>query len=143
MRSCLLGCLAAFPARLAIIVLVIFTDYIGRGFQGSFWWPFLGWFFAPCTTLAYAWANNASGFNIHGPYILPLILGVVIDLWVAFDGGRGAAQVRRVYVQARDNPLGAGRPGMNFGGPFGGGPRQPRDDDHDDNDGRENVRVRR
>lgn len=141
MRSCLLGCLAAFPARLAIIVLLIFTDYIGRGFQGSFWWPVLGWIFAPCTTLAYAWANNASGFNIHGPYILPLILGVVIDLWVAFDGGRSAAQVRKVYVQTRDS---------RFGGPFGApgasfGRSRPARGDHDDDDdgGRENVRVRR
>lgn len=145
MRSCLLGCLASFPARLAIIILVIFTDYIGRGFNNSFWWPFLGWFFAPCTTLAYAWANNASGFNLHGPYLMAVIVGVVIDLWVAVDGGRSAAQVRRVYVQTGGNPFGGGRPGMNMGGPFGGGARRPRDDDDDDEDGggRENVRVRR
>ena len=57
---CLIGCLAlAFP-RVAIVLVVIFSDYIGNAYQTTFW-PLLGFFFMPLSTLGYAYAVNAHG----------------------------------------------------------------------------------
>jgi hypothetical protein len=94
MRSCALGCLLAFPARMIIIILVIFTDIIGRGFQGSFWIPFLGFFFAPITTIAYAVAMINSNFALQGPWLLLVGVALAADLAVAIDGGRRARRGR-------------------------------------------------
>ncbi len=124
MRGCMLGCLAAIPARFIILVLVIFTDYIGRGFQGSFWWPFLGWFFAPLTTLTYAWAMNTSGNRLEGGYLVAVIVAAIVDLYVAMDGGVWAYRANR-----RSREMGVWRISRR-GGTI-------------DDDGRENVRVRK
>lgn len=119
MRSCALGCLLAFPARMIIIILVISTDIIGRGFQGSFWIPFLGFFFAPITTIAYAVAMINSNFSLQGPWLLLVGVALAADLAVAIDGGRRAR-----------------RSGIRFE-TVSRGPRRGEGDA-----GRENVRVR-
>jgi hypothetical protein len=41
-------------AAVAIILVVIFSDYIGRAYQTALW-PFIGFLIMPLTTLAYAW----------------------------------------------------------------------------------------
>lgn len=75
---CLVALIAlAFP-RLAIILVVIFSNYIGQAYSTTLW-PLLGFFFAPLTTLAYAWAINANG-SVSGIYLLAVVIAGLIDL---------------------------------------------------------------
>ncbi|HYE03255.1 MAG TPA: hypothetical protein VD963_08460 [Phycisphaerales bacterium] len=97
---CLLGLLALFVPRLVIILLVIFSDYIGRGFSGTAAYPLipiLGFLFMPVSTLAYAFAiNNGGGF---GPLdTVLLVLAVLLDLGLL---GGGAASRRDNFPPGR------------------------------------------
>ena len=98
---CLVGCLALSMPRLAIILVGIFSDYIGPAYQ-TIVWPLLGFFFMPLTTLAYAWAINANG-SVSGIYLLALILAVLIDLGI-IGGGASNRHVRRYYVRVDRSP---------------------------------------
>ena len=76
--TCLMGLMAmAFP-RMAIILVVIFSDYIGTAYQTTIW-PLLGFFFMPVTTLAYAWAMHSSG-SVAGLQLFVVIIAVLIDV---------------------------------------------------------------
>ena len=87
---CALGCLAlAFP-RLVIVLVVIFSDYLGRAYETTLW-PLLGFFFMPLTTLAYAWAINTHG-ELSGFPVFVVILAALCDLGM---NGNGARQARR------------------------------------------------
>jgi hypothetical protein len=88
---CLIGCLALITPRLAIVLVVIFSDFIGRAYQTMIW-PLLGFFFMPLTTLAYAWAINANG-SVAGVYLVVVVLAVLMDLGLI--GGGEAARRRR------------------------------------------------
>lgn len=90
--QCLAVLLALFFPRLTIILLVIFSDYIGNGFGGSVLWPLLGFIFAPFTTLAYALAMNENG-AVSGWFLVILIVAVLFDLGAL--GGSGAQAKRR------------------------------------------------
>lgn len=92
----ILGCLALFTPRLVIILVAIFSDYFSRAFHGEWWWPLLGFFFLPFTTLAYAFAVNYGG-GVQGIYLILVVLAVLMDLGVI--GGSGAeARKRRMLV---------------------------------------------
>jgi hypothetical protein len=92
---CLVAILAFFFPRLAIILLVIFSDYIGRAYQNDLW-AFLGFLFMPLTTLAYAWGINSHG-SIDGIYLVVLIIAVLMDLGI-IGGGAQATRARRTRV---------------------------------------------
>lgn len=89
---CLIGCLALATPRLAIVLVVIFSDFIGRAYQTTIW-PLLGFFFMPLTTLAYAWAINTNG-SVAGPYLVIVVVAVLMDLGLI--GGGEAARRRSV-----------------------------------------------
>jgi hypothetical protein len=74
-----------------IVLLVIFTDYIGRAFD-SFLWPLLGFIFLPTTTLAWAWAQNTRG-SIRGVHAIVVALAALVDL--GFIGGGRSWFIRR------------------------------------------------
>ena len=95
---CLIALLAIPLPRLAIILVVIFSDYIGAAYS-TLLWPLLGFFFMPVTTLAYAWAINSSG-SVAGVQLVIVVLAVLIDLGII--GGASHRQVRR-YVIVRDD----------------------------------------
>lgn len=98
--TCLMGLMAmAFP-RVAIILVVIFSDYIGTAYQTTIW-PLLGFFFMPVTTLAYAWAMHSSG-SVAGLQLFVVIIAVLIDVGI-LGGGAANPRVRR-YVVVRDDP---------------------------------------
>lgn len=80
--ACLLALLGAVAPRLALILMFLFTDLIGRAFDG-FIIPLLGFVFLPLTTVIYVFVgpNGLTGFD----WIL-LIIGVVIDLG-SYGGG--------------------------------------------------------
>ena len=75
---CLVGCLALAMPRFAIVMVVIFSDYIGRAYQTALW-PFIGFLFMPMTTLAYAWAINSRG-SVSGVHLVVVVVAVLMDL---------------------------------------------------------------
>jgi hypothetical protein len=96
MRTCTLrdwesmGCFSFFVGlampRLVMVVLWIFTDYLGRVYEGVIV-PLLGFFLLPTTTLTYAIAENESG-GLEGWGILIVVIGAVLDLGI-WGSGRG------------------------------------------------------
>ncbi len=92
---CLVGCLALVTPRLAIILVVIFSDYLGQAYQ-TIIWPLLGFLFLPLTTLAYAWAINEQG-SVSGIYLAMVVLAVLIDLGL-LGGGASNRRVREFVV---------------------------------------------
>jgi len=82
--------------RFAIILVVIFSDYIGNAYQ-TVLWPVLGFFFMPLTTLAYAWAINANG-SVNGIYLIAVVIAALIDLGI-IGGGASNRKVRRYYIK--------------------------------------------
>ena len=89
----LIGCIALGTPRIAIIFVVIFSDYFGRAFETNIW-PLLGFFFMPTTALAYAWAINSSG-SLSGFQLVIVVIAALIDLGT----GGGASHPRvRGYV---------------------------------------------
>ena len=89
---CLIGCLALFMPRLAIVLVAIFSDYLRTAYD-SILWPILGFFFLPLTTLAYAWAWHYGGGHVAGVGLVVVVLAVLIDLGLL---GTGEASRRRV-----------------------------------------------
>lgn len=91
--GCILALVAlAFP-RFVILLLVVFSDYIGRAFSGEWWWPLLGFLFMPFTTLAFAATMNEHG-SIGGVWILLIALAVLLDLGVIGGSGKKAGELR-------------------------------------------------
>jgi hypothetical protein len=86
---CMVGCLALSAPRLAIALVVFFSDYIGRAYETTLW-PFIGFLFMPLTTLAYAWAINSRG-AVAGLHLLVVVVAVLIDLGLV----GGSASKRR------------------------------------------------
>ena len=60
------------------MLVVVFSDYIGRAFETAVW-PFIGFLFMPLTTLAYAWAINSRG-SVEGVHLAVVVLAALIDL---------------------------------------------------------------
>ena len=86
----LVGCLALLAPRFAIVLVVIFSDYIGQAYTTVIW-PFLGFLFMPLTTLAYAWAINSRG-SVAGIHLVALVIAVLLDLGLV---GGSASRRRR------------------------------------------------
>lgn len=84
--GCLMVLLALITPRFIMIILWLFTDYLSRAF-GSFFWPFVGFFFLPTTTMAYAVAQNAF-HGVMGWGLVVLILGIMVDFGLLGGGGR-------------------------------------------------------
>jgi hypothetical protein len=94
--QCLLGCAALFAPRLVLVVVWLFSDFLGRAYQG--WvWPLLGFLFLPLTTLTYAWAMNAQG-SVSGVYLVAVVVAVLVDLGLV---GGGSEAGRRGYARRR------------------------------------------
>jgi hypothetical protein len=86
----IVGCLALMAPRFAIVLVVLFSDYIGRANE-TIVWPFLGFLFMPLTTLAYAWAINSGG-SVEGLRLAVVIVAVLMDLGLI--GGSAAGRKR-------------------------------------------------
>ena len=79
--------LLIFP-RVALVLLFLFSHYLGRAYHGLIV-PLLGFFFLPLTTLTYAWMVN-TGWPTEGGNLLILIIAVAIDF-----GGLGGGEYHR------------------------------------------------
>ena len=86
----IVGCLALSAPRFAIVLVVLFSNYIGRAYE-TVLWPFIGFVFMPLTTLAYAWAINSHG-SVEGIHLVVVVVAVLIDLGLV---GGSAAKRRR------------------------------------------------
>ena len=84
------GCMALLTPRFAIVLVVVFSDYIGRAYE-TVVWPFLGFLFMPVTTLAYAWAINSRG-SVEGVQLVVVVIAVLMDLGLI--GGSAANRKR-------------------------------------------------
>lgn len=71
------GCLMLLFPRIALFVMWLATGWFSV-FETSIW-PFLGFFFMPCTTLAYMGGMLNAG-RIEGVWFLLLIFGILCDL---------------------------------------------------------------
>jgi hypothetical protein len=87
---CLLGLFALFVPRVVIVLVVLFSDYIGNAYQTTIW-PFLGFLFVPLTTLAYAFAIHQRG-SVEGFYLALVVLAVLVDLGLLGGSTRGRSR---------------------------------------------------
>jgi len=84
---CILTIIAlAFP-RIVLFLVFLLSNYLGRAYH-TVLWPFLGFFFMPLTTLAYAWAINSAG-SVEGIYLVAVVIAVLIDLGLIGSGEAG------------------------------------------------------
>jgi hypothetical protein len=88
----LVGCLALSAPRLALVLVVLFSNYIGRAYQ-TVLWPFLGFLFMPLTTLAYAWSINSHG-SVEGVFLVVVVLAVLIDLGIIGGSAKNRYRAR-------------------------------------------------
>ncbi len=92
MGCCLIiGVLAASP-RIILLGLWLFTDYLSR-IGLPFIWGLIGWIFVPCTTIAYAIAENEFG-GLHGWGVVVLAAGIILDI-LLYSAGRRRRAARR------------------------------------------------
>ena len=84
--NCLVGCLALVTPRLALVLVFLFSNYLGRAYE-TLLWPVLGFFFMPLTTLSYAWAVNSHG-TVTGIYLVVVVVAVLLDLGLVGTGAR-------------------------------------------------------
>ena len=87
----IVGCMALAAPRFVIVLVVFFSDYIGRAYE-TVLWPFIGFLFMPLTTLAYAWAINSRG-SVTGLHLVVVVIAVLIDLGLV---GGSTSRRRRV-----------------------------------------------
>lgn len=93
---CLIGCLALLTPRLAILLVVLFSDYIGEAYK-TVLWPLLGFFLMPLTTLAYAWAWHQGNGSVQGVGLVAVVVAVLIDLGII--GGNASHERVRTYYR--------------------------------------------
>jgi len=82
----LVGCLALGTPRFAILLVVLFSDYLGRAYETTIW-PLLGFIFMPLTTLSYAFAINSHG-SVDGIYLALVVVTALLDLGLVGAGSR-------------------------------------------------------
>ena len=87
---CLIALLAYFAPRFAIVLVVLFSDYLGTAYR-TILIPFLGFLFLPLTTLAYAWAIHSRG-SVEGLALAVVLLALLADLGLI---GRAARERRK------------------------------------------------
>lgn len=91
--GCLVASIAFFFPRVAIVLLALLGDYLGRAYDTTVW-PVLGFFFLPYTTLAYAVAINSHG-SVDGLYLALVVVAVLADLGAIGGGKQSARRARR------------------------------------------------
>jgi hypothetical protein len=84
--GCILVLFAFLLPRLTLFCLWLFGDYLQRAFSGAVFWPLMGFFFAPYTTLAWAYANLNGGFGALNTVIM--VIAVLMDLSSHGESGR-------------------------------------------------------
>jgi hypothetical protein len=82
---CLIAVIAlAFP-RVLLVLMFLFSNYLGRAYHG-YLLPILGFLFLPVTTIVYAWIVN-NHEPVAGVYLVALVVAVLIDAGSWGGGG--------------------------------------------------------
>ena len=87
---CLVGCVALAAPRIAILLVVVLSDYIGHAYD-TWIWPVLGFLLMPTTTLAYAYAINSRG-SVDGIQLVVVVVAVLIDLGMVGGSARAGRE---------------------------------------------------
>lgn len=77
---CFLALFAYFAPRLVLVLLWLFSDYVGTAYATRIV-PFLGFLLLPLTTLAYAWAIHSHG-SVEGLALVVVVLALLMDLGI-------------------------------------------------------------
>jgi hypothetical protein len=88
--GCFLILFALISARLALIIMWLFTDDLSRAYD-SWIVPLIGFFLLPWTTFAYAglWVTGSRGVNDFEWFLV--IVAFLVDLSSMAGGGRARA----------------------------------------------------
>lgn len=92
--TCVIALLSLFAPRLAIVLVWLFSDYLGRAYETTLW-PVLGFFFMPLTTLTYAWAMHSNAGSVSGIHLVVVVLAVLADLGLIGGSSRASRRSRR------------------------------------------------
>jgi hypothetical protein len=84
--GCLLVIFGLLTPRLILVILWIFTSYVGRAIDSALW-SILGFLFLPTTTLMYAVAQNSFD-GLEGWGLVIFILGILVDFGIIGGGAR-------------------------------------------------------
>jgi hypothetical protein len=89
---CLVALFALISPRLALFVILVFSDWVGDAFDG---WilPVLGFFLLPWTTLAYICMWQLGSRGVEGFEWLIVIFAFVVDI-MTYTKGRQAREQR-------------------------------------------------
>lgn len=90
--GCLLVLFTLITPRFVILIMWIFTDYLSTAFA-TWFWPTLGFFALPTTTIAYAVARNDLSTPtgaIEASGVVVIVLGVLIDVGLLGGGARSS-----------------------------------------------------
>ncbi|HUR27613.1 MAG TPA: hypothetical protein VM509_05455 [Planctomycetota bacterium] len=74
-----LGCFALAMPRVVLVLVWMFSDFLGRNSVTGLW-AILGFIFLPLTTLAYAFAHQQSHGTPAGIWLALVIVAVLVDL---------------------------------------------------------------
>lgn len=84
--QCLLALLALAAPRVVIVLVVVFSDWLGAAYETRLW-PFLGFLFMPVTTLAYAWSIHRYD-AVESDGLLAVIVAVLLDFGLIGSSSR-------------------------------------------------------
>lgn len=90
---CLLVLVILFFPRVVLVLMFLFSDYLGRAFHNGLLLPLLGFIFLPVTTIVYAWEVN-NHLALAGINLLWLLIAVILDV-SGWGGGGFHARRRR------------------------------------------------
>ena len=93
MGCCLIAGIVTASPRLILLGLWLFTDYLTRA-AIPFLWGIIGFLAAPCTTMAYAVAQNSFG-GLQGWGTVVFAAGIILDILIYYSGRRSRSRVRR------------------------------------------------
>jgi hypothetical protein len=105
MIGCLFGIIAFFTPRIAIVLLLLFGDWIQTCFRtlsspfSGLLLPILGLIFAPYTLLAYCLAWHQNGGTVGGMWTVLVVVAVLFDLGVIGHGRRSQRRMARKQGQ--------------------------------------------
>lgn len=91
--GCILTLIALVTPRVAMVLILLLTDWFARAFDTVIW-PVLGFLFMPYTTLAYMAAKLNAG-EVSGGWLILLIVAILVDVGHWGGGGHAARRRRR------------------------------------------------
>ncbi len=101
MIGCLIGLIAFFMPRIAIVLLLLFSDWVQTCFRAlsspfsGLLLPILGLIFLPYTLLAYCLAWHQNGGQIGGMWTVLVVVAVLFDLGVIGGGKRARGKMKK------------------------------------------------